>query len=243
MESYILERGHVSMEELCGAFGMSLNTVRRDLRELQESGRIVKVYGGVVSNRRDPLLPIEERRARAQSQKRRIGKLAAPCVHDGDVIFIDSGTTTSTLLEELQTVSATVVTASLHVLNRAVQLAGLRLVVLPGTYNPSTDSFSGPETAEAIGRYNISKAFMAASGYSLGDGATIGSPWELNLKQAALRRSRETILMIDSGKFDAVTLLTYAAATEFHTIVTDRRPPAAYTAFFAEHAIRLLTEE
>ena len=116
------EAHNISINDLCDMFGVSKNTIRRDIADLQEKGIIEKVYGGIVladppANAPEPFAFREGRNAEA---KKLIGRLAADLVNDGDVIYIDSGTTTMHMVPYLlDKQRLTIVTASVHVINMA----------------------------------------------------------------------------------------------------------------------------
>ena len=94
MEEYIRDKKSVSLDELCEVFDVSKNTIRRDVTVICDRSDIQKIYGGVsVQYNRIPP-PFSERSSVNTEVKRRIGKQAASMVEDGDVIFIDAGTTT-----------------------------------------------------------------------------------------------------------------------------------------------------
>ena len=98
MEKYIREQRSVSLDTLCSVFNVSKNTVRRDVAQLIATTDIQKIYGGVSIqfNRIPP--SFTERAAVNLPVKQRIGKYAASLVQDGDVIFIDAGTTTCQMI-------------------------------------------------------------------------------------------------------------------------------------------------
>ena len=92
IEQYVISRETVSIDELCEVFGVSKNTIRRDLNELEQRGHITKVYGGVTATVPSGAVPTPIRSGLNQIDKSLIGRLAAEEVADGDTIFIDSGT-------------------------------------------------------------------------------------------------------------------------------------------------------
>ena len=95
IEQYVIAKETVSIDELCEAFGVSKNTIRRDLNDLEARGHIAKVYGGVTAiSSSGAILPPPVRSSMNSADKNLIGRLAAGEVNDGDTIFIDSGTTT-----------------------------------------------------------------------------------------------------------------------------------------------------
>lgn len=223
MEQYILEHDLVSMNELQDVFKISMNTVRLDVAQLVKEGSVRKVYGGVASNQKGSLVPFEERQSRNTQEKKLVGKAAAALVNDGDIIYIDSGTTTMYVIDFLDKhQNVTVITNSLDVIVRAQPITSINLIVLPGTLERKTNSFVSADTVRALEKYNIDKAFMAASGISQNGMITNSSPNEYEIKKAALKSGREVILLIDSSKYGKSAMLNYANITELDMIVVNR---------------------
>ena len=101
IDQYITANQTVSLDKLCEVFGISKNTVRRDINDLVKKGSVRKVYGGVTAEKR-ALVPFEERNIKYRKEKQIICQKAAESVNDGDVIYIDSGTTTANLVDFLK---------------------------------------------------------------------------------------------------------------------------------------------
>lgn len=225
IRDYITRKGVVSIEEICDAFDISKSTLRRDLEILEQEGCITKVYGGVKYNRNKPLVPFEARDITNIDAKVRVGKTAASFIENNDIIFIDSGTTTPNIVDFIpDDLQVTIITNSLAVLLSASQRKNITLYVLPGCYNDQTNSFCGAESGPALQRYNITKAFMAASGFTLENGATHASPWEYEIKKAAVEKAYKKYLLVDCSKLGVTTMLTYCQAIDFNAVITDRAP-------------------
>ncbi len=234
MERFVCARGFVPMDELCGHFGVSMNTVRRDIAELLKRGAVEKVYGGVSAKRAGALTPYPVRHIRNETGKKRVGQSAAELVRDDDVIFIDSGTTTLHMVEGLRDRrNLTIVTHSLLVISEASQIADIKVIVLPGQLFRDTGSFTGADTADFLSRYNIDTAFMATSGISAQGGVTNSSPLELEIKRMALRQSKDAVLLMDKTKFGHCGLLTYAPLKAFSRVVTDETPEETWRELLA----------
>ncbi|WP_407175463.1 DeoR family transcriptional regulator [Bradyrhizobium sp. STM 3562] len=107
--------GTLSVDRLTEDFGVSRETMRRDLMEMEESGELRRVRGGVVPVAEDEEAPYQERTAVRTREKRAIAKAAAAMVEAGQTIFLDAGSTTTTLAQRLaQMEGLTVVTNSLN---------------------------------------------------------------------------------------------------------------------------------
>ena len=222
MEKVIGQSGKISMTELCALFNVSMNTVRRDVAELRRRGDVEKVYGGVcaVENNGSVLRPFTERQTIADAAKRAICREAAKLLEDGDVVFVDSGTTMVHLVDNLASrQELTIITNNLALVQQAIPYDNLRMIVLPGQLRRKTNSLTGMETVRALRQYNIRKAFLAATGSTL-TGVTNSSPQEYE--------SGERILLLCKQKFGHAGLMTYADFQDFHYIVTDQPLDAPY---------------
>ena len=212
IEQYVISRETVSIDELCEVFGVSKNTIRRDLNELEQRGHITKVYGGVTATVPSGAVPTPIRSGLNQIDKSLIGRLAAEEVADGDTIFIDSGTTTLCLLRFL--VAKKRITIITHSLG--------------GIYSPTTDSFVGLSAIEALSTMRINKAFMGATGVSLTAGMTNTTFLEAEIKRAVVHRADNIYGMVDSSKIGKEAIVTFCHLKDLTAFITDCEPPKEY---------------
>ncbi|MGM0126321.1 DeoR family transcriptional regulator, myo-inositol catabolism operon repressor [Enterococcus sp. AZ194] len=243
IEAYVIELGNVSFDDLSKKFKVSLNTLRRDINELIKKGNIEKVYGGVRSIQ-GRLIDYKVRNITNSSAKRKIGEIAATLIEEGDVIYIDSGTTTVQLLTYLNpTTRCTILTNNFDVIEFCTYHPNLELIVLGSHYKFSTRSFVELSYNQELTSVNINKAFMAATGIGIKNGATNSDVLEQQIKKAICQRSREIYLLADHTKFGHTTLMTYSLLEDFHTIISDKTPSSDFLDFFEENDIRFLTEK
>ncbi len=241
MEQYIVEHDLVSMDELRSKFNISMNTVRLDVAQLVSKGAIRKVYGGVCSNQKGNLVPFEERQGKNIQGKIACGIAAAKLIEDGDIIFIDSGTTTMYMVDYMRECNAvTVITNNLNVINRAIAIPNINLICLPGTLERKTNSFASADTVRALEKYNINKAFMASSGITHSGMVTNASPLEYEIKKAAIAGSHQTILMIDSSKYGKSGMLTYANLSEMKKVIVDEEVNPALLSLFEKNNVEVI---
>lgn len=233
IEQYILDNDTVSMEAISENFRVSINTVRRDIAELQKLGSIEKIYGGVRAKKSNPLIPFEERHMSHMEEKELIGRRAAELVEEGDIIYLDSGTTTLQVIAGLgDSKRVTIITNNLNALVEAVPYKNLNVITMTGQLDRKTNSFVGMSTLRELESYNIKKAFMAAAGLSLTSGATNSSLLEYEIKSRIVQRSEKAFLLIDASKFGFSSLTTYAQIPDFDAIITDQEPPKEYQEYF-----------
>lgn len=225
MERYVLQKGAATMEELRTHFDISMNTVRRDVAELLKRGMVEKVYGGVCARKNEQsLTPYDVRRLGSEDAKAAIGKRAAELVNDGDIIFIDSGTTTLHMIDHLAGKhDLTIITNNLEAINRAMPHENITIIALPGQVRRKTHSFTGDDAVRYLRRFNVRIAFMASTGLS-SHGVTNSSPLEYEIKKCAVDSAETTVLLISRSKFGVTGLMTFAQLEDFDVLVTDSMP-------------------
>lgn len=242
IEEYILSEKSVSLDTLCDKFQVSKNTVRRDIDELVNRGSVKKVYGGVKSTASEStqkLLPYEQRHTSLMHEKEAICRAAADFVNDGDVIYLDTGTTCLPMVEYLSGRACTILTNSLQVYIKAIPYPNLQIISLPGTLKRETLSFVGSDIVEYLDTFNIQKAFMTSTGISLESGLTNASMEEYYIKKAVIKNSHTRLLLCDHTKFGRVSLMTYSSLLDVQHIITDAEPEKPYRTFCIENKIGL----
>ncbi len=241
MERYVLQKGAATMEELREYFDISMNTVRRDVAELLKRGMLEKVYGGVCARKNEQsLTPYDVRRRGSEEAKAAIGKRAAELVSDGDIIFIDSGTTTLHMIDHLQDKrELTIITNNLEAVNRALPYENITIIALPGQVRRKTHSFTGDDAVRYLRRFNVRIAFMASTGLS-SHGVTNSSPMEYEIKKCAVESAEKTVLLISQAKFGVTGLMTFAQLADFDVLVTDEMPSPADQARVQESGAQLI---
>ena len=234
----------VRISALATQFGVSGETVRRDIEELSRAGAVRRTYGGasVVQAGLQPELSSRERMAVAE--RARIGAAAAALVEPGSVVMLDAGSTTTHFARALAArgIPATVLTNSL---NAAVELAsaqgkGLSVVLCPGDVSAAERGVYGSETEAFLRRFNADLAVIGASGLTE-EGPCEAISRAAWVKRAMLARAPRRMLLADSGKFGRGLLDCVCPLGELTDLVTDAPPPAGLAAALrrAETALTL----
>ncbi|CRZ34903.1 DeoR family transcriptional regulator [Herbinix hemicellulosilytica] len=232
IEKYIYINKTVTLDQLCEEFKVSKNTIRRDIDELASKGLVKKIYGGVTIPDTQSMKPFEERSISNLGLKQYIAKKAASLVNDGEIIFIDSGTTTFPMVEFIQKKNITILTNNIEVIIKCIPHNNINVISLSGILDRKALSFTGSTAVDVLQQYNISKAFLAATGISSKNGATNSSPAETAIKKTAIERSVKKYLLVDHTKFEVSSLVTYAQFDKLDAIITDQYPDKEL-----EHAI------
>jgi len=244
LENYIIDNERASIDELCAIFNISKNTIRRHINELEQKGIIKKVYGGIVLNDKKTTEPFESREEKNKDAKQIIAKLASSFVEDGDIIFIDSGTTTMHMIPHLsEKKNVTIITNNLNAQIASLPYADLNIISTGGTLFRRTNSFIDTNAVENLKRYNIAKAFMATTGVSITKGITNSSSFEYDIKKYVVESCDKVILLADSTKLGRISLTTYYDLKDIHIFVTNAQPVKEYLEFFTLHGIELITPQ
>ncbi len=217
------KRGYCSVVEMSQLLNVSAMTIRRDLHMLQEK-HIVEVTHGkanfIASKRIEPDFDI--RTHEHLPEKQAIGKMAAELfIEAGDVIGIDSGSTTLEIVRNLPNVPLTIVTHSLVAANVVAQNKQYSLIVLGGILQHEANCLCGPQAIAALHTLNINKLFLSTSGLLLPDGLSCNNLADAGVKQALINSSRKTILCMDSSKVGRAYLARFASLNIVDVLITD----------------------
>lgn len=243
IESYVNRQKAVTLEELSQQFNVSMNTIRRDINELSKMNRVSKVYGGVeaIETTLPSAIDYSDRNIENASAKKRIGQRAAQLIQPNDIIYIDTGTTTSHILEYVnQNMPFTIITNSLDVINQASQFSHVDLFIIGEQYKRTTRSFIGLETNILLKKFNIQKSFMAATGLNIKNGLSNSEIEENHIKQIIMNKTTEAYACVDYSKMNQSTLLTYAPLKAISTIITNQALPENLQQYVEEHQISVV---
>ncbi|MEN5180292.1 DeoR/GlpR family DNA-binding transcription regulator [Comamonas testosteroni] len=234
IQSLLSAAGRLSTEHLIQDMQVSRETVRQDLLALESMGLVRRVHGGVAGvTQQEP--PFVQRQAMRVAEKRAIAKAAVKRLQPGQMVFIDAGTTTAILAEELSLLShLVVVTNSITV---ALKLApslpngghgkGRRVILLGGDTNPEIPSTYGEVTLNEIRRYRADIAMVSPVGISAQDGVTFANEHEASLATAMVAQSSAFCVLADDSKIGVRGRYAVAATPESQTLVTNASAPNA----------------
>lgn len=225
----VRQQGSVQVAALARRFGVSMQTVRKDLRYLAERGVMARAYGGAIDSSvvgapaSEP--HYEAKRTSHLEQKRRIGQRAAALVKAGDTIAIDSGTTAIQLAEALPNIELTVVTNDFGVLGALAPKSNLHIVMLGGELRRKNMAFYGGLTVEALDDLHVDMLFLGVDGFDLERGITTHYEPEAMLNRKMVETARMVIAITDSSKFGRVCLHRIIAAADLDILITDTGAP------------------
>jgi len=237
----IEQSGRISVAQICERFGISEATARRDLVMLSKQGVIQRVHGGAIAVRQAaPEEPILQRTHEQEAEKERIGRAAASLIHDGETVFLGSGTTVLQVALNLVNHKLTVITNSLPVINVMAGRENITLIALGGMLRDSELSFIGHITEQALSEARADKVIIGTRAISLETGLTNDYLPETSTDRAILRIGREIIVVADHTKCGVVSAAFLAPLTAMHTLVTDAGSGADFIAALRAQGIRVV---
>ncbi|WP_439426014.1 DeoR/GlpR family DNA-binding transcription regulator [Oenococcus alcoholitolerans] len=213
----IKKRRMISLKELKDVSQTSLSTVRRDLEDLERSGKVRRIHGGVKiveSLNTEP--SVLQKSLINQEGKHRIAQLASEQLKGGEIIFLDAGTTTGEMIHFLASKdpSVSVVTNSVHHASKLSDLL-IPVTIIGGQVKLNTDATIGAAAVERIKQLSFDVGFIGINGISKKFGLTTPDIEEAAVKQAVVQRSRKVYVLADSSKIDVIS---YAKAVDLEKV-------------------------
>jgi DeoR/GlpR family transcriptional regulator of sugar metabolism len=221
----ILERlrvqGRVLASDLVTEFEVSPDTVRRDLRELDDAGALRRVHGGALPRRGDSdPLPIRARRA--PEAKASIARRAAQLVSDGQVVMLDGGTTTLEVARALpERLRATVVTNSLPIALELADRPGLDVIAVGGNVRSRSRVTVGAASVATLAAVRADVLFLGVCGLHPEIGISVEDAEEREGKRAMIAGAAEIVGLADHDKLGTALPFVVAPLSEVTQLVTD----------------------
>jgi DeoR family fructose operon transcriptional repressor len=220
----IAQRGRMAVTQLSDLYGVTTETVRRDLAVLEKAGLIRRVHGGAIPA--DALtieLGTAEREQSRIAEKDRIGKAALEYLPaTGGSVLIDAGTTADRAASYLPTDrDLLVVTNSIPIASRVSIAGGIRLHLLGGRVRGVTLAAVGDEALRVLSTLRVDVAFLGTNGITTRHGLSTPDSDEAAVKRAMVTAARQVIVLADSTKVGREDFVSFAPLTQVDTIITD----------------------
>lgn len=228
------EEKRVVVSELSQQFGVSEETIRRDLEKLEKEGIATKSYGGAVLNESTSIdMPFNVRKKENVTGKQQIGELAASLIHDGDHIILDASSTAVFIAKAIKDKSnLTVITNSIEIIIELSDVSDWNIICSGGSLKEGYLALVGPQTAESFCAFNADKAFLSCKGMDMEKGVTDGNELFSQAKQMMMKSARESILAIDSSKLDKIAFSKLCEPADLDVVITDEKPQERWLSYF-----------
>lgn len=219
--------GRVLVTDLARHFHTSQVTVRKDLEALHAHGLVHRTHGGALPAREgaleDPTLREKEKLHR--KEKLRIAEAAINMVAEGQVVILDSGTTTTAIARALRNFhNLTIVT---NAVNIAAELSGtaVEVILTGGTLRKNSFSLVGPIAEETLRHLNADILFLGVDGFDVRHGLSTPNLLEAKVNRVMMDVAKRTVAVCDSSKFGRRSLSLIAPTSALQQVITDRGAP------------------
>ena len=233
----------VLVSELSQKYDVTDETIRRDLEKLESEGYVKRTYGGAVLNKNTSMdLPLRIREKNNRREKQIIARLVAQVVEEGDSIMLDASSTSLMIAKELKDMNTlTVVTNAVEVLIELAGHEGVRVISTGGMLRDSSLSLIGTAAQKALSGYNVDKAIISCKGFDMQKGITDSSEVEADMKNAMRSCAKQTILAVDSSKFDHVSFVRFMEPQKGDMVVTDCMKDENWVQFLEEKGVKIIS--
>ncbi len=233
--------GKVTVEELSQHFGVAVQTIRRDLSDLAASGHLERVHGGAVYPSGTVNIGYDERRILNKDAKRAIAEACASNIPNNVSIFLNIGTSTEAVAEELlHHKNLMVVTNNMNVANILARNTDCEILVTGGKLRRADGGLVGNLATSTIRQFKFDIAVIGCSALDNEGDIMDYDIHEVAVSQAILRRSRKTFLVSDHTKFTRTAPVLIASLKNINTFFIDQPPPSKLTSACATWNTQIL---
>lgn len=234
------EHKSVRITELAALLNVTNETIRRDLREMEQEDVLIRTHGGAyILDGVQNDLDVGTRQILYIPEKERIAQKCDAIIQTGDHIFLDGSTTCWFIARQISHRNLTVLTTSLEIANILSVSDTVKLHVIGGKFSPKNKDFIGAGTVATLNNYYVDKALISCRSVHLEHGLTDTNDDRAWLHQAALTHASQKYLVIDHSKLDNVSFSYIAPITSIDGIVMDREFPEEWVRRLTEHNIRI----
>src|SRR6201996_7704854 len=221
----VRSEGRARVNELASRFSSSAVTIRNDLNELHQRGLVMRSHGGAVLP--EKILresPVYERLKSHAEEKRRIGAMAATLINDGEIIILDSGTTTQEIARQIKNKQGLqIITNGVNIAAELLDARDVQTFIVGGTVRGDSASIVGRSTEDMFEQFSADKLFLSGAGCDPDFGVSGANLEETMVNRAMLRIAREIILVADASKFSKRSMSRIAPFSEIDIVISDTR--------------------
>jgi DeoR family fructose operon transcriptional repressor len=222
---FVNRKSAVTVDELCEKFHISQPTISRDLQVLNNTGRLIKTYGGAVSHSTGMATEpsFTYRKTQFTDEKQRIARKAIEYIRSGETIILDSGTTTfwiAELLGEIENLN--IWTNDLYIALELLNHKNIDITMLGGRLRRKYFNTMGVLTNQLMKNIHVDRLFVGVDAIDVEGGLMVYSTEEAELKRMMIEKSKETIVVCDHSKFEKMALMRISPIEDIQRIITGK---------------------
>lgn len=235
----------VVVGELSKLFGVSEETIRRDLEKLENEGLVVKAYGGAVLNENAQNdLPLSVRKNTNVEGKQKIAQLVSKFIRDNMSLMLDCSSTALYIAKQIKDrKNMTIITNSLEILVELKDQSGWKTFSTGGLLGEDSFALVGSQADKMIAGFHVNASIISCKGFDINKGFTDSNDLHASTKRAMLENCEKRILAVDSSKFNKIAFNVVGNLSDIDMLVTDVKPQASWLEKFASVGIECVYPE
>ena len=221
----LAKEGKLTVPDLSRVLSVSVDTIRRDLKELEQAGHLARVHGGALP-KSPSTPPYSARKVQNKSAREEVARETAKLIQPGQIVLFDSGTTASEIARYLSPdLTATVITVSPPVVMALSTHANIKVIMLPGTLDKSSMSLTGSTTIEALRRVRADICISGVCSIHPEIGVTTTNYEEAEIKRQMIHNATEVIVAATADKLGTAVPFEVTGIESINQLVTESSVP------------------
>lgn len=242
--SKLLMEGKVLVNDLSREYGVTEETIRRDLEKLEKEGFAKKTYGGAVKIENFNIdLPFHVRKQTNVESKQYIASVIGSMISDGDYIMLDSSTTALNIIKSIMhKKKITLITNSIEILLELSNKSGWTVISTGGMLKEGSLSLVGYQAERMVSSFHVDMAICSSKGLDSEMGVTDSNERDAEIKKAFFKSAKKRILALDSSKFDKTSFVKVCDISDVNMIVTEKKPSDFWTEQLRQTGVEVVYE-
>ena len=235
--------GSVRISELAKDLSVSRETLRKDIAELGNQGKLQVIRGGAVLNKPVNETIYDQRRKENFQEKLSIARNAVKLISEGDSVFLGNGTTAALVAQEIKEhefKNVVVITTSINVLLELRYAESVQLVLLGGGLRRIEGSLSGPLTLANIDSVFCDIGFCGSGGVSISRGVTNHYFSEIEVDKKMMQHCHKKVLLADHSKFTKMNPFRTASISDYDVILSDKGLNTETISAMEKHGVKVI---
>ena len=224
----LISKERIEINELCEMFHIVPMTARRDLKELEEQGKLIRTHGGAAlpPEKEDVNLPFFQRTKINTAQKLAIAAKARTFLKAGQHIFLASGTTVHAFAQSLNdTLPLTVITDAVNIAYELSTFPNIQLLSVGGELRPNSLTLTGKMAEENLSNFQMEAAFIGINGIDRDGNIYVSSIVESSILNVLFDRVPDIYILADASKLDQKDFVHVGTLDSRHTLITTKEIP------------------
>ncbi|MFJ7932740.1 DeoR/GlpR family DNA-binding transcription regulator [Sporosarcina sp. NPDC096371] len=224
--STVNERETIRVSELSKLFGVTEETIRRDLEKLENRGKLMRTHGGAISIKEEEEdLPHFQREVMNKKEKMSVAKEASKYIEEHDIIFLDASSTALYLARLIPNIPLTVLTNSIQVCTELAKNTNIHVICTGGSLLPNSMSFVGPLTLQTLEPYHVNKLFFSCKGIDKDWGISDSNELQALVKQKVIQMADQKFLLLDHSKLQKKSFAYIDKTTSIDVLIINAEAP------------------